>query len=318
MKFEIISGTQPRAISTVIYGTEAIGKTTLASSFPKPLFADTEHGTSRLPVRRVNIEKWEDLFELITEVENNPSICKTFVVDTADWAESLAVKYILDKNHKSSIEDFGYGKGYTFIGEEFARLLTYLDKLIAKGIHVVVVAHAKPRKYELPEEEGQFDRYEMKLSKQVAPLLKEWCDMLLFCNFKTYVVTTESNKKKAQGGKRVMYTNHHPTFDAKNRFGLPDEIDLNFKSISHLFEEPTIVEPTVQTPVIKESALVTKLKKLIADSNVTAEQLEEVVVSRGQYPTGSKITDYKDEFITRWVFPNWSKIVEMINSKGNK
>ena len=76
----------------------------------------------------------------------------------------------------------------------------------------------------------------MKLSKQVAPLVKEWCDLLLFCNYQTYVVTTETNKQKAQGGKRVMYTSHHPAWDAKSRVELPPVLDLDYKTIAHIFE----------------------------------------------------------------------------------
>ena len=104
------------------------------------------------------------------------------------------------------------------------------------ALDAVITAHAKMRKFEQPNEQGAYDRWEMKLSKQVAPLLKEWCDMLLFLNYKTYVVTTETNAKKAQGGKRVIYTSHHPCWDAKNRHSLPEEMDLDFKNIAHLFK----------------------------------------------------------------------------------
>ena len=140
----------------------------------------------------------------------------------------------------ASIEAISFGKGYTYVGDNFSKLLKLLDELIELGINVTFTAHAKPRKFELPEEAGQFDRYEMKLSRQVAPLLKEWCDMLLLCNYKTYVVSTENNTKKAQGGKRVMYTSHHPCWDAKNRFNLPEVLDMGFSSIKHLFSN---VEP---------------------------------------------------------------------------
>jgi hypothetical protein len=123
-----------------------------------------------------------------------------------------------------------------YLVDEFSKLLKLMDELIEIGINVVITAHAKPRKFELPEEQGAFDRYEMKLTKQVAPLIKEWSDALFFVNYKIYVVTTENNSKKAQGGKRVLYTTHHPAYDAKNRFDLPEELELNFKSIKHLFQ----------------------------------------------------------------------------------
>jgi hypothetical protein len=45
-------------------------------------------------------------------------------------------------------------------------------------------------------------------------------------------------KAKAQGGKRVIYTQHHACWDAKNRHGLPEELTFNspedgWKQIAH-------------------------------------------------------------------------------------
>jgi len=49
------------------------------------------------------------------------------------------------------------------------------------------------------------------------------------------VMTSESKKKKATGGQRVMYTTHHPAWDAKNRHGLPDELPMDYAAIAHIF-----------------------------------------------------------------------------------
>ena len=233
----ITKGKIDRALKVVAYGSEGIGKTTFAAAFPEPLFIDTEGGTAHMDVRRIDRpQSWEELLSIISEVAADPNVCKTLVLDTADWAEALCVAYVCQKYKQNSIESFGYGKGYTILAEEFGRLFSALDAVIASGKNVVITAHAKMRKFEQPDEQGAYDRWEMKLSKQVAPLLKEWCDMLLFLNYKTYVVTTETNAKKAQGGKRVIYTSHHPCWDAKNRHNLPEEMDLDFKNIAHLFK----------------------------------------------------------------------------------
>jgi len=312
----IIKGVERTPIKCVIYGAEGVGKTSLAAKMPDPLFIDTEGGTARLNVRRVKVSSWDELVSVVKEVISTPTICKTLVVDTADWAEALCTDYICSKYRQASIESFGFGKGYTYLGEEFGEFLKLLTKLVEVGINPVVIAHGKPRKYELPEEQGQFDRWEMKLSKQCAPLLKEWCDILLFCNYKTFVVTTENNSKKAQGGKRVMYTNHHPTFDAKNRFNLPEELDLNYKGIEHLFADSVKEAKKEVTPEIKASAIVTKLKELIKDNGIAEEDIEKIVVAKGHYQEGSHIADYDEDFITRWIIPNFNKIVETINKNN--
>lgn len=205
----ITTGVEKTPIKTVIYGAEGVGKSSLAAKFPNALFLDTEGGTSRLDVRRIKITGWEELLATVKEVIAYPEVCKSLVIDTADWAESFCIDYICAKYRQVSIESFGYGKGYTYLQEEFGEFLKLLNKLTEVGINPVIIAHGKPRKFELPDEQGAFDRYETKLTRQVAPLIKEWCDMLLFCNYKTFVVTTENNAKKAQGGKRVMLSLIH-------------------------------------------------------------------------------------------------------------
>nr|MBP8641320.1 ATP-binding protein [Oscillospiraceae bacterium] len=194
----IISGKLNRAQKVVIYGSEGIGKSTLAAQFPSPLFIDTEGGADHMDVRRISRPTgWDELIADVNEVAKTPGVCESLVLDTADWAERLAINEVCKKNKWQSLETPGYGRGYTYLSEEFGRLLSALDEVIAAGINVVITAHAKMRKFELPDEMGSYDRWEMKLSKQVAPLLKEWCDMLLFLNYKTFVVSTESNTKKA-------------------------------------------------------------------------------------------------------------------------
>ena len=319
---KIIEGKEKRPLKIVIYGPEGIGKSTFASKFPDPLFIDTEGGTSNLDVRRIKCSKsWDELLLIVKEIIKNPTICKTLVLDTADWSETMCINAVTEKYRKNNIEDFGYGKGYTYLLDEYTRLLSLFDELIEVGINVVITAHAKPRKFELPEEQGAFDRYEMKLTRQVAPVIKEWCDALFFVNYKIYVVTTENNTKKAQGGKRVLYTTHNPTYDAKNRFDLPEELELKFEAIAHLFEGQEKQKKEVVDPekISGMSAVIERLNKMIGDAQVSEADLQKVVASKGHYKEDEPITNYSDEFITRWIIPNWEKIVKTIkNKKGEQ
>lgn len=316
---KIIEGKEKRPLKIVIYGPEGIGKSTFASKFPDPLFIDTEGGTSNLDVRRIKCSKsWDELLLIVKEIIKNPTICKTLVLDTADWSETMCINAVTEKYRKNNIEDFGYGKGYTYLLDEYTRLLSLFDELIEVGINVVITAHAKPRKFELPEEQGAFDRYEMKLTRQVAPVIKEWCDALFFVNYKIYVVTTENNTKKAQGGKRVLYTTHNPTYDAKNRFDLPEELELKFEAIEHLFngqKKELVIPPNASGMTV----VLERLNKMIIDTEVTEADVQKVVASKGHYKDDEPITNYSDEFITRWIIPNWEKIVKTIkNKKGEQ
>lgn len=252
---KITKGKRARAQKVVIYGTEGIGKSSLASQFPEPLFIDTEGSTDNMDVARLDKPtSWIMLNNQIAFIKANPTVCKTLVIDTIDWAESLCVDNLCAMHGKKGIEDFGYGNGYVYAKEEMGRFLNKLQDLIEIGINVVLTAHAQIRKFELPDEMGSYDKYELKLGKktssQTAPLVKEWADLLLFCNYKTYLISQEkSTKKKAQGNQRVMYTEHNPAWDAKNRHGLPSELPLDYASIAHIFKtkEKEEVKKTVQT-----------------------------------------------------------------------
>ena len=243
---QIINGRIATAIKVVIYGPEGIGKSTFASQFPDPLFIDTEGSTVHMDVKRLpRPDLWAELLNEVEYVRQNPGCCKTLVLDTADWAETLCGEYICSRDQKTGIEDYGYGKGYKYLFEEFGRLLNALELVRGQGVNVVICCHATIRKFEQPDELGAYDRWGLKLTDSpkasIAGMVKEWADMVIFANYKTIVVNvdgkgTTKGKNKVQGGKRVMYTSHHSCWDAKNRFGLPEEMDFGYEGIREVVE----------------------------------------------------------------------------------
>lgn len=344
---EIIRGKLPGALKVVVYGPEGIGKSTFASQFPGPLFIDTEGSTRHMDVARTpKPTSWPMLLGLVDEVIRDPSLCRTLVVDTMDWAELMYTQYVCDKYQKKSIEEFGYGKGYTYLSEEFGRLLNQLSEVVERGVHVVVTAHAKMRKFEQPDELGAYDRWEMKLSAKNAPLVKEWADMVLFANYKTYAVKTEGGKVKGQGGERRMYTAHHPCWDAKNRFGLAPELPFDFAGIASVIgETPSISEPAPQNepkPInspanpqqevegisapAQDDGLVPDipdgipqaLADLMRANNVTATDIQTAVSAKGYFPLGMEITDYPKDFIDGCLIGAWDQLYQVILQEREK
>lgn len=234
----ITSGKQIKAQKIILYGPEGIGKSTFASHFPDPLFSDTEGSTAHLDVKRFDKPtSWAMLMAQADYVRVNRP-CKTYVIDTADWAEELGKEHIISlKSGFKSIEDYGYGKGFTMLAEEWGRYLNKLQEVIDAGIHVVILAHAHTRKFEQPNETGSYDRWELKLDKRTSALTKEWADAVLFATFEIYVENIDGKgaakgKNKASGGARVMHANHHPSWDAKNRFGLVDKMNFTYQAIA--------------------------------------------------------------------------------------
>lgn len=355
-KYSVTTGVQTAPVKTVLYGPEGIGKSTFASHFPDPVFIDTEGGTKRLNVARLpQPTSWAMLLDEVAEVRKGNVPCGTLVLDTADWAERLCIQAVCARAKVNGIEDFGYGKGYTYVKEEFSKLLDALEEVLNAGHNVVVLAHAAITKFEQPDAVGNYDRWSMKTSKQVAPLLREWCDMLLFANYKTVVEKAGSGpnaKNKASGGRRVLYTTHHPCWDAKNRFGLPEELPLDYASIAACIPEssapkapsqrelaPQVTEgvpapsaeadilpspapqpqppheevpPALLTPDLIALGVPEKLAPLMSSNNVTPEELQAVVGKRGYFPEDMPIRDYPADFVEGCLVAAWPQVLQMV------
>lgn len=326
MDFNISTGKVHTAVKTVIYGAEGIGKTTLAAQFPSPLFIDTEGSTKQLDVARLPApSSWEMLLqELDFVISKRP--CATLVIDTVDWAEQLCIADLCAKNGKSGIEDFGYGKGWEFEKESFGKFLNKLTEVINAGINVTLTAHAALRKFEQPDEMGSYDRWEMKLgsktTNKISPLIKEWADIVLFCNYKTLVVQTDKDgkKHKAQGNRRVMYTQHHPCWDAKNRYGLPEEIPMEYAQIAQIYAPVQPLE-TPPAPAASTSAtdiqpgIPQSLADLMAASGITEQQIRAAVAKKGYFPESMRIADYPPEFVDGVLVGAWEQIKAFIDEE---
>lgn len=272
---KIKRGKQASPARVVVYGTEGIGKSTLASQFPNPLILDTEDGTKHLDCSRVSCTEWKTLTLAMAELAVDSQGFQTVVIDSADWAEKLLTEWLLTTTGKKSIEEFGFGKGYVMLQEHVTRFLASADKLVARGMHVVFVAHSKVVRTSPPDQTDGYDRYELKLTKQVAPLFKEWADLVLFANYKTRLVEGADGRKKASGGKqRVMYAERSAAWDAKNRYGLAEEMPMSIEQLRPIFGQPAIAKATLRERVASATT-VAQLGELadLADEMVSKEKL---------------------------------------------
>lgn len=354
-KYEVQQTMQIEPMKVLIYGVEGIGKTTFASKFPDPIFIDTEGSTGFINARKLpNPTSWTMLLDELEDIKSEPR-GKTLIIDTLDWAERLAKKYLMDKNKWAAIDSTNYGSRYVALSDEIGKLLNKLTEIKDVGINVVLTAHAETKKHELPDEMGQYDKYTLKLEKRDAGLAKEWADMILFFNYKTTIISdSKSDSKKATGGQRVMYTTHKPAWDAKNRLGLPDELPIDFEAIRELFEaktgmsttqiksestqipqkhqqiplpeEPPVIE-TEPEPVEAQAApefneeipssIPQSLADLMTVNHVTSDEIMQVIYVGGFMPQGTPLENVPAEL---WghLASNWDKVLNMLETQIRK
>ena len=354
----ITKGPVRTGIKVGIYGTEGVGKTTFAANFPGAVFIDTEGSTRHMDVARFDPpEDLKDVLEQLDYVVGHPDEIGTVVIDTVDWLEKFIFRAVCEEKKIQNIEDLGYGKGYVFAKQKLQGLLELLDLITKRGIHVVLVCHSIIRKFELPDEMGSYDRYMLKLNeKNIAPLVKEWVDMLLFVNYRTDIVTDADGKtKKGKGGqKRIMYANHSACWDAKNRFGLPDEMPFDYGQIAHLFGEAKPVEPVEILEEKPAQATVTKVEKAPAPKkkdppkdlqkppSMTSDDpekdqlleklwqlmieakiwdvtvLQAVVSEKEYYDIAVQVKDYDKDFISDVLIEAWEQVKDLCLTKQHK
>jgi len=240
---QIRRGRQPTPPRLMVYGIEGIGKSTLASRTPKPVFVQTEDGLGQIDCDKFPLaESLDQVFEALAALAGEEHGYETVVVDSLDWLERLIWDAVCRDYGAKSIEkvDGGYGKGYTY---SLAYWRKFVDGLAAlhneRQMMVMLLAHAKVERFEDPESSA-YDRYSPRLNKHAAAYVTEWCDGVLFATrrFRVQTETTGFNRERGvahaigkDGGERVLRTVGGPSCVAKNRFNLPAEMPLDWSAI---------------------------------------------------------------------------------------
>jgi hypothetical protein len=243
-------GKQPRPPIACFYGPHGVGKSSLGSEMPSPVFICTEDGlgsidTTSFPLARSYADVTDAIGELLTQEHE----FSTLVIDSLDWLEPLVWAETCRRHNKPDIEAFGYGKGYAAATDIWRELLAGLVALRdARAMMIAMTAHAEIKRFESPETEP-FDRYQPKLHRTAAAVVVEACDIVAFCNFKTLVKKEDAgfNKTIARGigtGERLLHLVERPAYVAKNRYSLPDTLPLSWPALSHAIGES--LSPTTQ------------------------------------------------------------------------
>jgi len=237
-KDSLIVGKQELPPRICFFGQHGVGKSTLASNFPKPIFISTEDGLSSLDVTSFpRAETIHDVANSIGTLVKESHDFKTVVVDSVDWLVEPLIVADVDSRYDEKAQ--AYGKGQMYIAETFREILGGLDVLRKKKLmNVVLIAHANIVKFEDPRSEA-YDRFTPKLPNRCNQLLQEWVDVLGFCGFRVLIKKDDAGygNKTTRGittGERLIHLIENPAFLAKNRYACPDSVSMTFEKFSEV------------------------------------------------------------------------------------
>lgn len=230
---------EKRPAAIVIVGPSGVGKSSLAGNIPKAIvmpFGQEDtwsllKSSGSVPVdlpvfepARTMSDMMGMMESLLTEDHDHSAL----VIDTVSCAERLVHEAVCNREFAGDWSErgfLGFNRGYEVSLSDWRDWIRTIDRLRdEKDMTVVLLGHTKIANYRNPVG-ADYDRFVVDLHHKTWGLTHRWCDAVLFYNY--WIDVDESGlRAKGKGGHaRIIHTQHSAAFDAKNRFGLPPEIE---------------------------------------------------------------------------------------------
>jgi len=219
----------------MVYGIGGTGKSTFGAACPAPVFLDLEDGIGDIDTSAiVNLSTLTDVMDAMNELAVGGHDFKTLVLDSLDVLEAMIWEHVAVESGVGSIEDIGYGKGYIHAVERWREVLAALERCQAAGMMIVLIGHAQVVTFNDPAHES-YSRYSPRLDRRALGVIFDWCDECLFATFRVFTKqqAEKFGKEVHRGvsdGSRVFKCEERPSHVAKNRLGMPEEIELSWNA----------------------------------------------------------------------------------------
>lgn len=206
-------------ISMIVYGDGGVGKSTFATTAPKPILLDLEGGSKYFGLRGIKIdvatiEGWGEIDEFIKYAKKNGF--ETIVIDPIGELMALARRYMESlKDSKLTQRDGSpTAAGWGWMKQQ---MRSFLRSVRDAGLHALIIAHVDE-----VNDEGRVLKYPLVETK----IKQEMINMFDICGFMVIVGAGEDAKRA------IRVDPESDKFKAKDRTGqLGKVVEPDFSKI---------------------------------------------------------------------------------------
>ena len=223
----------------ILHGPPGIGKTELGSAFPSPIFAMTRGETGLLTLMQFGrvgethhfpreLTTWQEVLDVIDLLASGEHEHRTFVLDSLNGAERLCHEHVCGRDYNGDFGErgfMGFQRGFQTSVGDWRAFLFGLDRLRERGMTILCLCHTGVGPIRNPMG-PDYDSFQPALHKATWAVTVGWADMVLFAQKEVFVQSEKGKRAKGQSGRRVLLTEGTAAYEAKNRHGLPEEIDM--------------------------------------------------------------------------------------------
>lgn len=223
-------------IICTILGDAGRGKTSLAATFPKPIFIRAEDGLKSIPKGMRPkafpvLTSVDDLWEQLMGLLRDEHIYETVVIDSVTALDRWFIESILAKEKPGTgLQQScgGYGSGFDVLAAMHQRVRKACGLLASRrGMNVVFTAHTDTVRVEPPDSDAYMS-YTLRLAnKKSFPFYVDDVDLVGNLRLETFIKGKEGERRQAvSNGDRELICTADAASVSKNRFGITDPIPV--------------------------------------------------------------------------------------------
>lgn len=198
-------------------------------------------------IDRITVDSWGTGISLLKEIESQNHSYTHVVFDVLNGFEWHCHQHTCQRDFDGKWSDprdgfMSFHKGYDVALQYWNELLALIERIRDKGVGIVGLCHSGIGK--VPNPEGlEYTKHAPDMHYKTWAVTAKHTDLILFGRYEVETVEQMGDKNirqktKARGGKtRVIVTTSSAGIDAKNRHGLPDEIQVSNESAAEAWSD---------------------------------------------------------------------------------